>query len=62
MKQPPHPVHVPGMIKGEETSLKKGKEPGRGGKKAYRNSRDSTSINAEQRAPIHPAMPFLPPS
>jgi hypothetical protein len=38
------------------------KEAGRGeGRKGYINSRDSTGINAEARAPIHPDMPNLPP-
>ncbi len=59
---PPHPVHVEGTIRGEKFALKKGKEPGRGGRRSYRTARDSTSINAPHRDPIHPAMPYIPPA
>jgi hypothetical protein len=59
-KQPPDPVHMGGMAKGEEYALKHGKEPGRGGKH-YRSARDATSINPSLRKPIDPAMPDLPP-
>ena len=59
--QPPAPVHLAGMEKGEEYSLSHGKEAGRGGRQ-YRSSRDSTSINPQARKPIHPAMPSLPPA
>jgi hypothetical protein len=58
---PPEPVHIPGTAKGEESSLN-GKEPGRGQGKQYRSARDSTGINPENRQPIHPAMPNIPPS
>lgn len=58
---PPKPVHVEGMKKGEEYSIEKGKEPGRGGPGAYRSARDSTSISAEDREPILPEMPNIPP-
>lgn len=60
-KQPPQPVHVPGMHKGEELVLTAGHEPGRGGRKQYRSARDSTSIDPQSRQPIHPAMPNIPP-
>jgi hypothetical protein len=61
MSKPPDPVHIPGTIKGEELALDS-KEPGRGeGRKGYISSRDSTGINPEARAPIHPDMPNLPP-
>ena len=61
MSKPPDPVHIPGTTKGEELALDS-KEAGRGeGRKGYINSRDSTGINAEARAPIHPDMPNLPP-
>jgi hypothetical protein len=45
-------------------SVKKGKEPGResGNTRNYRTARDSTGINAAQRAPIHPDMPNIPPA
>lgn len=60
-KDPPKPTHVEGMHKGEEAVLELGREPGRGGK-MYRASRDSTGINAKDRAPILPIMPELPPA
>jgi len=61
MNKPLNPVHVKGTIKGEELSLSKGKEPGRGDRKSYRSARDSTSIDPQHREPIHPAMPNIPP-
>ena len=60
--KPPEPVHVPGMHKGEELVLEKGHEAGRGGRKSYRGSRDSTSVNPELAGPIDPAMPDIPPA
>jgi hypothetical protein len=60
--KPPEPIHVAGMHKGEEMALEKGREAGRGSSKHYRDSRDSTSINPERHAPIHPAMPQIPPA
>ena len=62
MQRPLDPVHVKGMHRGEEFALSKGREPGRGGDKAYRSARDSTGINAKARAPIDPAMPNIPPA
>ena len=61
---PPQPIHVPGTARGEEMTFQAGKEPGRqqGGGRNYRSSRDSTGINARQRAPIHPDMPSIPPA
>jgi hypothetical protein len=59
---PPEPVHVPGIHKGEEHALNKGRESGRGTPGQYRSSRDSTSINPDKHAPIHPAMPSIPPA
>ncbi len=61
MKNPPQPAHVPGTVRGEELVLHKGPEPGRGGKKDYRTARDSTGINSEDREPIDPRMPNIPP-
>ncbi len=61
-KQPPKPTHVPGIARGEECALEKGKEDGRGNRFQYRSARDSTSINPHQHGPIHPAMPSIPPS
>ncbi len=55
------PNHVAGTKKGEEQALSS-KEPGReAGRKNYQSSRDSTGINPEARAPIHPSMPNIPP-
>jgi hypothetical protein len=61
--KPPHPVHIPGTIKGEELALHK-KEPGRGegDKRGYRSARDATGINARGRQPIAPGMPNIPPA
>jgi hypothetical protein len=58
---PPEPVHIPGTKKGEEAALNS-KEPGRGQGKQYRSARDSTGINPQDRQPINPAMPNIPPS
>jgi hypothetical protein len=62
MKKPPDPVHVPGTTRGEEVVFEKGREPGRGGRKRYRNARDSTGVDAQDREPIDPAMPQIPPA
>lgn len=59
---PPEPNHVPGVHKGEEYVLEKGREDGRGNPGQYRSSRDSTSINPKKQGPIHPAMPSIPPA
>ena len=56
------PVHVPGTIKGEETVLRDGREPGRGKGRQYRSGRDSTGINARHKEPILPTMPNIPPA
>lgn len=67
---PDAPAHTPGTAKGEEKSSTEGKEPGRrdidtgdehrpaGGSTA----RSSTSINPEDREPIDPMMPNMPPA
>lgn len=61
--KPPQPVHVPGTIQGEELAIHKGREPGRQvGRKYYRSARDATSVNPDQRNPIDPAMPNIPPN
>ena len=60
--KPPLPIHVPGMKKGEEFVLQQGREPGRGDRRQYRSSRDSTSINPEHHRPILPEMPSIPPA
>lgn len=60
---PPEPVHVSGTSRGEEAANKKGKEPGRGQPgPSYRTARDSTTINPDDRDPIHPDMPHIPPA
>lgn len=61
-KQPPEPVHVGGIHKGEEYVLRMGREAGRGCPGEYRSARDATSINPDKHGPIHPAMPSLPPA
>ena len=62
-KDPPHPNHVPGIKKGEEAVIRKGREPGRGTTAgSYRDARDSTTINADLRQPIHGDMPNIPPA
>ena len=62
-QQPPQPVHIPGTSKGEELALHD-KEPGRksANTRNYRTARDSTGINPEQRDPIDPSMPYIPPA
>lgn len=60
--KPPVPEHIPGTMKGEEMTLHKGLEPGRGGRPFYRTERDSTGVNAEGRKPIDPKMNNLPPA
>jgi hypothetical protein len=61
--KPPQPVHVPGTTRGEELAINKGREPGRRiGRKSYRSARDSTSVNPDQRNPIDPDMPNIPPN
>lgn len=61
-KNPPEPVHVEGIHKGEEYVLEAGREAGRGCPGQYRSARDSTSVNPDKHAPIHPAMPSIPPA
>ena len=56
-------AHTPGNQKGEEMARKKGREAGRDDPMtAWRTARDSTSINADDMAPIDPRMPYLPPA
>lgn len=60
--RPPAGVHVAGTTRGEEKALKE-HEPGRHPhQKNYRSARDSTGINAEERDPILPTMPNIPPA
>ena len=54
------PSHTPGTTRGEETIMKKGREPGR--ETGSRRARDSTSINPDSKGPIDPRMPHLPPA
>jgi hypothetical protein len=56
------PSHTPGTPRGEEIVRKYGREPGREQKEPGRTARDSTSINPEDRDPIDPRMPHLPPA
>jgi hypothetical protein len=62
-KRPPKPVHVTGTNKGEELVRQKGREPGREeGGRNYRTARDSTGLCADERRPIDPRMPEIPPA
>ena len=54
------PSHTPGTTRGEEMVFKKGPEPGR--ETGKRTARDATSVNATERDPIDPRMPYLPPA
>ena len=64
------PTHHPGARKGEEIIQDEGKESGRHDKKQTgqdrpaggSTARDSTSINPDDRNPIDPSSPKLPPS
>jgi hypothetical protein len=60
--EPDAPAHTPGTARGEDRVKQYGREPGRDGKRAHRMARDSTSISAEDREPIDPRMPELPPA
>lgn len=53
-------AHTPGTKRGEDWAYEGRKEPGREGQ--GRTSRDATGINADDRAPIDPRMPDLPPA
>lgn len=55
-------AHSSGTAKGEEWVQKRGREPGRTDPDTARTARDSTSIQAEARAPIDPRMPHIPPA
>ena len=56
------PAHSPGTNKGEEWVQKRGRESGRHDQCPHRTARDSTSVNAEDRGPIDPRMPHIPPA
>jgi hypothetical protein len=58
---PDAPAHAPGTNKGEEQIENQGKEPGRD-EESHRTARDSSSINIEEREPIDPRMPHMPPA
>jgi hypothetical protein len=55
------PAHTPGTPKGEELVQRQGREPGREDRDPQRTARDATGINANQRGPIDPRMPQMPP-
>jgi hypothetical protein len=59
---PDLPAHTPGTPKGEERVQREGREPGRENAKLGRTARDATSINPNDRDPIDPRMPHLPPA
>ncbi|MBS1795555.1 MAG: hypothetical protein JSS81_16995 [Acidobacteria bacterium] len=62
--------HQTGTLKGEEQSQNQGGEAGReetgesgaGRPTGVRTARDSTSINPDDREPIDPKMPHMPPA
>ncbi|HET9529072.1 MAG TPA: hypothetical protein VFQ92_01880 [Blastocatellia bacterium] len=64
------PTHHPGARKGEEILEDEGKEPGRqdkgetgkGRPAGGSTARDSTKINPEDRNPIDPESPNMPPA
>ena len=58
MAQTPHPhaaAHATGVRKGESRAQPLVQRP-------TRTARDASGINVEQRGPIHPKMPHLPPA
>ena len=62
-KQPPLPIHVPGTNKGEELVHQHGREPGRSkNRRFYRDAHDSTGLDSDERQPIDPRMPQMPPA
>ena len=62
-KRPPKPVHIPGTNRGEELIRQHGREPGRRkDRRFYRDARDSTGLCADEREPIDPRMPEMPPA
>lgn len=56
---PDSPAHTPGVHRGEDW-IKHDREPGREGETP--TMRSSTGINADNRKPIDPRMPNLPPA
>jgi hypothetical protein len=58
---PDAPAHTPGTAKGEERLRTHGREPGRADQPPNRKARDATSISPQDREPIDPRMPELPP-
>lgn len=56
---PDAPAHTPGASGGEE-QVEDGAEPER--EDGARVARDSTGINPEERGPIDPKMPDMPPA
>ena len=50
------PSHVPGVKRGEEGGAEAGREDG------TRTARHATGVNPDDRDPIDPAMPYLPPA
>jgi hypothetical protein len=67
---PDAPSHSAGTSKGEEQIKNQGKEPGRidtgtddeGRPTATTTARNSSSVNADEREPIDPEMPDMPPA
>ena len=55
-------AHTPGVHKGEEEIDRVSARDRRSSGLRGRTSRDATGINADNRAPIDPQMPNLPPA
>ncbi len=55
-------AHTPGTPRGEERVRREGREPGREGGQHVRTARDATSICPDDRDPIDPRMPHMPPA
>lgn len=56
------PSHSLGTAKGEEWVQKRGREPGRDDPRASRTARDATGVASEDREPVDPRMPHIPPN
>jgi len=56
------PSHSMGVTRGEAWVRKGKREPGRNDDRSARTARDATGINANDRGPIDPRMPHLPPA
>jgi len=58
---PNAPMHTPGASRDEAKSEREGKEPRRD-EDSGRMAEDSTGINPDDREPVDPGMPEMPPA